>query len=71
MSSLIAGLILLDLLVFCHELGHFLVAKKSGVLVEEFSLVPVVRCLYLFACASMTAKFLILYRCSTETAPGR
>lgn len=38
MSSLIAGLILLDLLVFCHELGHFLVAKKSGVLVEEFSL---------------------------------
>ena len=28
----------LGILVFVHELGHFLVAKKSGMKVEEFSL---------------------------------
>jgi len=26
----------LSVLVFCHELGHFLAAKKMGVRVEEF-----------------------------------
>lgn len=30
-------LLILGLLVFVHELGHFLVAKKNGVLVEEFA----------------------------------
>jgi len=29
-------LIVLSLLVFIHELGHFLVAKKTGIMVEEF-----------------------------------
>jgi regulator of sigma E protease len=29
-------LILLSLLVFAHELGHFLLAKKAGIKVEEF-----------------------------------
>ena len=29
-------LVLLSILVFVHELGHFLVAKKIGVKVEEF-----------------------------------
>ena len=59
-----------SLIQLCGLLAVF-VAPLSALLVEEFSLVPVVRCLYLFACASMTAKFLILYRCSTETAQGR
>jgi len=30
-------IIILGLLIFVHELGHFLVAKKSGVKVEEFA----------------------------------
>jgi regulator of sigma E protease len=29
-------LVVLSLLVFVHELGHFLVAKRSGIVVEEF-----------------------------------
>ncbi len=37
MTILIAVLVF-GLLVLIHELGHFLVAKKTGVLVEEFSI---------------------------------
>ncbi len=29
-------LLILSILVFCHEFGHFLVAKKAGIKVEEF-----------------------------------
>lgn len=36
MSSLLAFLIVLSLVVLIHELGHFLSAKKVGVKVEEF-----------------------------------
>jgi regulator of sigma E protease len=36
MLTVIAFIIILGLLVFVHELGHFLVAKKKGVKVEEF-----------------------------------
>lgn len=35
--SLIAFIAILGLLVFVHELGHFLAAKLSGVVVEEFA----------------------------------
>ncbi|QMU56647.1 MAG: RIP metalloprotease RseP [Candidatus Mycalebacterium zealandia] len=38
MSSLTAFLLLIGLLVFVHEMGHFLVAKWCGVRVEQFSL---------------------------------
>lgn len=34
--SILIFLVTLSILVFVHELGHFLVAKKSGVKVEEF-----------------------------------
>lgn len=34
--TFIIFLIILSILVFVHELGHFLVAKKAGVFVEEF-----------------------------------
>ncbi|MGQ9567703.1 MAG: M50 family metallopeptidase [Anaerolineae bacterium] len=34
--TLFAFVITLSLLVFVHELGHFLVAKRSGIAVEEF-----------------------------------
>jgi regulator of sigma E protease len=36
--SILFFLIALGLLIFVHELGHFVVAKRSGVYVEEFSL---------------------------------
>lgn len=34
--SILAILILLSIIIIIHELGHFIAAKKSGVLVEEF-----------------------------------
>lgn len=34
--SILVFLIVLSILVLSHELGHFLVAKKNGILVEEF-----------------------------------
>jgi regulator of sigma E protease len=36
MGTLLLFIIVLSLLVFVHELGHFLVAKKTGMKVEEF-----------------------------------
>ncbi len=38
MITLLATLFVLGILIFFHELGHFLVAKKSGIRVERFSL---------------------------------
>lgn len=38
MTSIAAFLFLIGLLVFVHELGHFLAAKRCGVRVEQFSL---------------------------------
>jgi regulator of sigma E protease len=34
--TLIAFIIILSILVFVHEFGHFIVAKKTGIKVEEF-----------------------------------
>lgn len=36
--TIIIFLLILSLLVFVHELGHFIVAKKMGVAVEEFGI---------------------------------
>ena len=36
--SVIIFIIILAILIFVHELGHFLVAKKSGIRVDEFGL---------------------------------
>jgi len=36
--SIIISLFILSLLIFVHELGHFLAAKKAGIEVEEFGL---------------------------------
>ncbi|WP_366921671.1 RIP metalloprotease RseP [Metallumcola ferriviriculae] len=36
--TLLATVIIFGLLIFIHELGHFIVAKRAGVYVEEFSL---------------------------------
>jgi len=38
MTTIISFVIVLGILIFIHELGHFLVAKFSGVGVEKFSL---------------------------------
>ncbi len=35
---LLAFIIILSILVFVHELGHFVVAKRSGITVEEFAI---------------------------------
>ncbi|ADD67298.1 membrane-associated zinc metalloprotease [Denitrovibrio acetiphilus DSM 12809] len=36
--GIISAIFLLGILIFIHELGHFLVAKYNGVLVEKFSI---------------------------------
>jgi len=36
--GIISAIVLLGVLIFIHELGHFLLAKKNGVLVEKFSI---------------------------------
>jgi len=36
--SLIVFLVMLGVLIFVHELGHFLVAKRAGIYVERFSI---------------------------------
>ncbi|MEG6511507.1 RIP metalloprotease RseP [Desulforamulus ruminis] len=38
MQTFIASVVVFGLLIFFHELGHFLVAKRVGILVHEFSL---------------------------------
>ncbi|WP_413627399.1 RIP metalloprotease RseP [Fructilactobacillus vespulae] len=37
-TTIISFIIVFGLLVFVHEFGHFIVAKKSGVMVREFSI---------------------------------
>jgi len=37
-STILSVIIALGVLVFVHELGHFLVAKRAGIRVERFSL---------------------------------
>ena len=36
--TLLAFILILSLLIFVHELGHFIVAKRSGIVVEEFAI---------------------------------
>lgn len=36
--GIISAILLLGVLIFIHELGHFLFAKRNGVLVEKFSI---------------------------------
>ncbi len=38
MFSIIISVVLIGILVIAHEYGHFIAAKKSGILVEEFSI---------------------------------
>jgi len=38
MLSIVLSLIVLSLVIFLHELGHFLTAKRCGIKVEEFGL---------------------------------
>ena len=35
---IIIGILLFELIIFCHEGGHFIAAKLSGVRVNEFAL---------------------------------
>jgi regulator of sigma E protease len=36
--TVIAFIVILSILIFVHELGHFIVAKRSGITVEEFAI---------------------------------
>lgn len=36
--TILAFIIILSILIFVHELGHFVVAKRSGITVEEFAI---------------------------------
>lgn len=36
--AIIAFIIILSILIFVHELGHFIVAKRAGITVEEFAI---------------------------------
>lgn len=38
MQTFIASVVVFGILIFIHELGHFLVAKQVGIMVHEFSL---------------------------------
>ncbi|AQS59350.1 RIP metalloprotease RseP [Desulforamulus ferrireducens] len=38
MQTFIASVVVFGMLIFFHELGHFLVAKRVGIMVHEFSL---------------------------------
>ncbi|MEE8574134.1 MAG: site-2 protease family protein, partial [Thermodesulfobacteriota bacterium] len=38
MTTVLSFLVVLGILIFIHELGHFAIAKFSGVGVEQFSL---------------------------------
>ena len=37
-SSLLITILLIGVLVVAHEFGHFIVAKKGGICVEEFAI---------------------------------
>ncbi len=38
MKGILIFLVVFGILVFVHEFGHFIVAKKCGILVREFSI---------------------------------
>jgi regulator of sigma E protease len=38
MGTIIVFILILSLLIFVHELGHFITAKKAGIVVEEFGI---------------------------------
>lgn len=38
MQTIVSFILLISLLVFIHELGHFLFAKRAGILVREFAI---------------------------------
>ncbi len=59
-----------SLIQLCGLLSVFL-APISTLLVENFDLVLVVRCLYVYSGISMTIKFLLLYIKGSETKQGK
>ena len=56
-----------------HMIGQLAVifAPLAAILVNQLSIVPAMRILYIFSFISMTVKFFILYRWGDETAVGR
>jgi MFS family permease len=59
-----------SLVIICSNLSA-LFAPISSILVAKLTLAPAIRILYINAFIIMTAKILILYKLSTETAVGK
>ena len=38
MITILAAILVFSIVIFVHEFGHFIAAKKSGVKVNEFSI---------------------------------
>ena len=57
--------------VYIAGLLAIFVAPISGLLIGQFSLVPVMRVLFIFAAISMSAKFILHFIFSTETRQGQ
>lgn len=38
LTTIVSFVVVISILIFVHEFGHFIVAKKTGVLVEEFAI---------------------------------
>ncbi len=36
--SILVSILIFGMIVFIHELGHFLFARRAGILVEEFAI---------------------------------
>ena len=64
---------LVNIYSWVHISGQLAVffAPLSGLLVNKLTLVPAMRILYLFSFVSMSAKFWLLYRYSSETEMGK
>lgn len=57
--------------VYISGLGAAFIAPLSSIFISKYNLVPTVRVLYFIAFIMMTAKFIILYKFSTETVQGK
>lgn len=63
---------LVTLFSWVHITGMLsaVVAPLTGLFIARFTLIPTIRGIYFFACASMMAKFIILNRFAKETKRG-
>ncbi len=66
--NIIAALLIFTVIVVAHELGHFLLAKKNGIGVPEFSIGMGPR---LITCAKTQGGFVVKFLCSQKAMDER